>query len=108
MSKTELAKKIAATKKLIDKNVAALATLNAELVALVGDEGETFSTNLGQVQVTQRTDDRTTNEIATTFDVEKFLSLDIKTQTKIRGWGVVKQDRKQIKGQAPKVVVRLR
>ncbi len=108
MDKIELAKKIAATKKALEKNSATLSELNAQLVELVGEEGETFTTNLGQVQVTQKTADRTTNEIATTFDVEKFLALDIKTQTKMRSWGVVKQDRKVVKGQAPKVVVRLR
>lgn len=105
---TVLADNIARTKKEIERLTALLKVDTDHLVSIVGDEGETFSTDLGQVQVTQKTEDRTTNDIVTSFDVERFLALDLKTQNKIRGLGVVKQDRKVIRGQQPKVVVRLR
>jgi len=105
---TGLADAIAEAKLELETIALEIKSMTEELVGMVGDEGQTFSTDLGQVQVTQRTEDRTTSDIITSFDVERFLALDVKTQSKIRGWGVVKQDRKVVKGQAPKVVVRLR
>lgn len=106
--KNLLAETIAETKADIETITKELKEMTDMLVDLVGEEGETFTTTMGAVQVTQKTDDRTTNDIVTSFDVERFLALDIKTQNKIRGLGVVKQERKVVKGQAPKVVVRLR
>lgn len=105
---TGLADAIAEAKLELETIALEIKSMTEELVGMVGDEGQTFTTDLGQVQVTSLTQDRTTNDIVTSFDVERFLALDIKTQNKIRGLGVVKQDRKVVKGQNPKVVVRLR
>lgn len=102
-----LATAIASLKSLIVTSETSLKTLCDDLITQVGDEGETFSTDLGSVQVTQRTVDRTGDTFAYSFDRDKFLELDKRTQNKLARLGVVTLNPTVTKGQAPKVVVRL-
>ena len=106
--KQTLASNIAATKRQIEDRTVTLRSLTDSLVAAVGDEGETFTTELGDVQVTQRTTDRLADDLVVSFDKEVYLKLDRRTQNRLQTLGLVKVDRRTISGQAPKVVVRLK
>jgi hypothetical protein len=78
-----------------------------KLIDLVGEEGETFRTPLGSVQVTQKTEDRLGDGYNLVFNREVYDALDTVNQQALIELGVVKLERAVIKGQAPKVVVRL-
>jgi hypothetical protein len=106
--KQTLANQIATTKKQLEAAAITLKSFTDSLVKEVGDGGETFTTEDGTVQVTQRTADRLADDLTVTFDKDKFLSLDRRTQNRLQALGLVKIDRRTISGQAPKVVVRLK
>jgi hypothetical protein len=106
--KATLASTIAATKKQIDTLGVTLKSLTTSLVAEVGEDGETFTTELGDVQVTQQTYDRASPDLSIVFDQNVYLGLDRRTQNRLQALGLVKVAPKMISGQAPKVVVRLK
>ncbi len=106
--KTTLANTIANLKRDIDEKNTHYKAYTDQLIVLVGDEGETFNTTEGDVQVTQRTEDRSTDELVVSFDRDVFMSLDTRAQNRLTRMGVIKIQPKEITGQAPKVVVRLK
>lgn len=84
-----------------------LAEAKVRLIALVGDGGETFTTAIGKVQVTQRTEDRATGQYSFGLDNTQFNLLDERVQANLIKQGVVSKTEKVIRGQAPVVKVTL-
>jgi hypothetical protein len=80
----------------------------ALLIQRVGEEGATFETPKGVVQVTQKTLDRTTPDLVVAFDPVKFMALDPANRAAIEELGIVSIKPKVIKGQDPVVRVRLK
>jgi pyruvate/2-oxoglutarate dehydrogenase complex dihydrolipoamide dehydrogenase (E3) component len=106
--KQTLAQNIAKTKFDIDTLTIGQRAYTDMLIEQVGDTGETFTTEYGDVQVTQRTMDRLADDLVVSFDKDVYLKLDRRTQNRLQALGLVKIDRKTITGQAPRVVVRLK
>lgn len=107
MNKQILAQNIATTKARIEADGVTLKSLTDSLITIVGEGGETFSTPLGNVQVTQKTFDRMSDDMVVVFDKEKWHGLDKRTRARLESIGLVKVERRTITGQSPKVVVRL-
>jgi len=105
--KQTLALDIARSKQTADAAALDYKELTTSLATLVGDAGETFATDLGDVQVTQRTSDRIGDDLVVSFNKDKFLQLDRRAQNRLINSGLVTIDRKVVAGQAPRVVVRL-
>ena len=105
MSKQTLATQGARLKKTIEDKIVLLTAINEKLVAFAG---QTFTTTLGTVQVTQQTEDRVTDDYVLVFDKDRYDGLDKASKDRILASGVVRLERKSIKGTAPKVVYRLR
>lgn len=106
--KVALAQNIATTKSEIENKTVTLKSLTDSLIKEVGEDGETFPTELGDVQVTQQTYDRLGSDLVVSFNMDKYHSLDTRTKNRLEALGLVTVERKMIKGQAPKVVVRLK
>ena len=105
MNDTALA--VAALVSNIKKQEDKLAKAKADLIALVGDDGQTIKVPLGTVTVTKRTEDRSTGQFSYSLDTTAFMALDERIQANLRKQGVVKQTEKVTKGQAPTVRVKL-
>lgn len=106
--KKTLANNIAKTKFDINTLIIAQKAYTDMLIEVVGEDGETFTTELGDVQVTQQTYDRASPDLSIVFDQNVYLALDRRTQNRLQALGLVKVAPKMISGQAPKVVVRLK
>lgn len=85
-----------------------LKSAKADLIALVGNEGETIETTEGKVTVTQQTQDRPSGKISYSLDQAKFLELDPHVRANLIKKGIVKEGGTTIKGQAPIVKVALK
>lgn len=105
MNAENLALEIAALQQRINKDSADLAAKKVELVKLVGNEGQTFTTALGKVQVTKQTVDRATGQFSFALSVEAFLAQDERIQANLIRDGVVVRNEKITRGTAPVVKV---
>lgn len=79
-----------------------------ELIALIGEEGETIDTPEGKVTVTQRTFDRPSGVVKYSLDPAKFLELDAHVQANLIKKGIVVKGGTTITGQAPIVKIILK
>lgn len=105
MTAKNIALEIAAIQQRINKESEILAQRKAELVALVGSEGETFDTALAKVQVTKQTVDRATGQFSFALDTTAFLAQDERIQANLIRDGVVVRNEKITRGTAPVVKV---
>ena len=102
-----LARNIAQAKQRKDKIEAKYSRLTSQLVARVGTGGQTITTPLGLVIVTEQTQDRVDKGFVIRFDEDAFLNLEPMKQAELVKLGIIKTEKKIIMGQAPKVQVRL-
>lgn len=102
-----LARNAAQAKQRLNRQETKLNRLTTQLIGRVGTGGQSFSTNLGMVVVTQETEDRIAPGFILEFDEEKFLELSPHKQAEFTKLGAVRVVRKVIKGQEPKVQFRL-
>jgi hypothetical protein len=77
------------------------------LINEVGDGGEKFSTDLGTVTVTQKTEDRFCGDFVVMFDESAFDKLDKRAKKRLFDKGIIKLEPRKIVGQEPKIQVRL-
>lgn len=102
-----LAANAARAKQALARQTEKVQGLNKQLIERVGQQGLTIKTYVGQVVVTSRTFDRTTDKTMLVFNPDAFNVLDADTQNKLIKAGVVRQEVVRIQGQDPKVQYRL-
>lgn len=105
-TRTTLAAQIAMVDATIKAKTAELAKLKAELIAEVGDAGDTIETAIATITVTRQTEDRNTGQVVYGFDLNTFLTQDERVQANLVKQGIVTKAQKVTKGQSPTVKVK--
>lgn len=100
-----LALEIAIIDARIKKDAELLNAKKAELIAQVGDEGATIETALAKIQVTRKTEDRSTGMFSFALNTDGFNALDERVQANLIKQGVVSKTEKVTRGSAPTVKV---
>jgi hypothetical protein len=103
-----LASNAARAKQRLIRQEARVRKLCDQLIERVGTGGETISTTLGQVIVTEQTFDRPGKGYTLIFNQEKFHELDPGLQMQLTNAGVVHPQKQMIRGCNPRVQFRLK
>lgn len=104
---TTLAYNAARARQRLTRQETKLKKLTTQLIDRVGTGGQTITTNLGLVVVTAETQDRIDRGFLIVFNEDAFLNLEPDKQAELVKLGIIKTEKKVIKGQTPKVQFRL-
>ncbi|MAD95763.1 MAG: hypothetical protein CMB99_00310 [Flavobacteriaceae bacterium] len=105
-NKDALATQIAVLDAKMKADAETLKRLKAELVEVVGTEGDTIETTLATITVTRQTEDRNTGQVTYGLDTTTFLAQDARVRANLVKQGIVTETEKVTKGQAPTVKVK--